>query len=149
MYKYQSIVVILQVTNAETDIMQAETQNYSQPTMNNEVSNETSSITVDTQNTLLSTTVWVDSLSRFSGEHQDFLFVFFQPFVIRPPAAQSTLTDGSSISADQGNQKLFLALARHSDLKSRLNSNRNTRQWRGIHSLWVRFPIRHISFFIG
>ncbi|CAF0929080.1 unnamed protein product [Adineta ricciae] len=68
-----------QVTNAEADIMLADTQNYSQPVTDNEVSNETSSITVDTQNTLLSTT----------------------PFVIRLPAAQSTLTDGSSISAEQ------------------------------------------------
>ena len=49
--------MILQVTNAETDIMQAETQNYSQPVTDNEVTNETPSIITDTQNTLLSTTV--------------------------------------------------------------------------------------------
>ena len=113
--------MILQVTNAETDIMQAETQNYSQPVTDNEVTNETPSIITDTQNTLLSTTVWIDSLSKISVKHQDFLFLFLQPFVIRLPVAQSTLTDGSSISAEQGNRKLFYDSVRHSDLKSRIN----------------------------
>jgi len=80
--------------------MQADTQNYSLPIVNNGVSAEQSSPPIDTQNTLTSTTVRLRK-KIFLWNMNIFFFVI-QPFIIRPQVVESTLTDENSISVEKG-----------------------------------------------
>ncbi len=50
-------IFVLKVNDEETDAMQEDTQNYSIPSVNNGVSTEQPPTSIDTQNTLTSTTV--------------------------------------------------------------------------------------------
>ncbi|CAF1042036.1 unnamed protein product [Adineta steineri] len=68
-----------QTNDEEVDTMQADTQNYSQSAINNEIATEQPPPSVDTQNTLSST----------------------NPFVIPLPVAQPTLIDENSISVEK------------------------------------------------
>ncbi|CAF0999894.1 unnamed protein product [Rotaria sordida] len=71
---------IEQVNNEEVDGMQTDAQNRPISTVNNGVSTEQPTSSIDTQNTLIPD----------------------NPFIIRPPLAQSTLTDESGISTEKG-----------------------------------------------
>ncbi|CAF4587405.1 unnamed protein product [Rotaria sp. Silwood1] len=71
---------IEQVNNQEIDAMQTDAQNCSISTVNNGVSTEQPTSSIDTQNNLTSD----------------------NPFIIQPPMAHSTLTDESGISTEKG-----------------------------------------------
>ncbi len=80
--------------------MQADTQNYSLPTVNNGVSAEQSPPPIDTQNTLTSTNVRLRKKTFIF--HKNVFFVRIQSFIIRPQLAESTLIDENSISVETG-----------------------------------------------
>lgn len=83
------------VVDDDIEVMQTDTAT-------NGVSDEQPSSLTDAQNSLISNNVrkrnTYREISLISNLH------CFQPFVIQPPVAQSTLTDDNSISVAKGNQ---------------------------------------------